>query len=49
MKAYSLDLRQRIVHAVVEQHLPPQAVAERFAVGISPPSDATSGLAGRTN
>jgi putative transposase len=35
MKAYSLDLRERIVHAVVEQELHPRLVAKRFAVGVT--------------
>jgi|ThiBio_1000_plan_1041568.scaffolds.fasta_scaffold14305_2 transposase len=35
MKAYSLDLRERIVHAVVERECSPQEVAERFAVGLT--------------
>lgn len=34
MKAYSLDLRQRIVHAV-EHGLSPQEVAEQFEVGLT--------------
>ena len=35
MKAYSIDLRERIVHAVVGQERSPQEVAERFAVGLT--------------
>jgi len=35
MKAYSLDLRERIVQAVVEQHRHPGVVAERFGVGLT--------------
>ena len=35
MKAYSLDLRERIVAAVVDQQLHPWVVAERFAVGLT--------------
>jgi transposase len=35
MNAYSLDLRERIVHAVVDQDLAPRVVAERFAVGVT--------------
>jgi len=35
MKAYSLDLRQRIVHAVIEQKCSAADVAERFAVGVA--------------
>lgn len=35
MKAYSLDLRERIVHAVCAQGLRPRVVAERFAVGLT--------------
>jgi transposase len=35
MKAYSRDLRQRMVGAVVDQGLHPRLVAERFAVGLT--------------
>ena len=35
MKAYSIDLRERIVHAVVGQERSPQEVAARFAVGVT--------------
>lgn len=34
MKAYSLDLRERIVHAV-SMGLPPQETARRFEVGVT--------------
>jgi transposase len=35
MKAYSLDLRQRIVRAVLDQGLHPREVAARFSVGLT--------------
>ena len=35
MKAYSLDLRQRIVAAVLDRGLHPRVVAERFGVGLT--------------